>query len=384
LKQSPTALLILLYVLWRRGVETKHEDGKWHFHVGDIAKHLGKDEKTIRKHLKPLLDLGTLNLVGEIGERYYVFNEEKYGEYLALDPNTLNGDTPPANRHPSPKMEGAPLPENGRRPLPTIGRVKTAEEKIAEQSCPVQQDWTAASLGLEGRSSLFKEAVASISASSGSCFPVVTRSCASSAASGFSGTEESKQFVEQLAALVVGAPSMGGFDQSGSAETTKTGSAAVAPDCALRRNNGQSGNSGSTQGMIGKLGQSRPVFVASHAIAPLPLPSHVSPAVSAKRQDAIVKSLNDGGCHFVKNGAIDSNFCGYTVCAYDAIGKAVLVTADDCFFAQRPHIQELCARFIPQDWMIVLWTADDQSLHLICSATGAAQLETTQQPNADE
>ena len=24
LKQSPTALLILLYVLWRRGVETKH------------------------------------------------------------------------------------------------------------------------------------------------------------------------------------------------------------------------------------------------------------------------------------------------------------------------------------------------------------------------
>ena len=59
LKQSPTALLILLYVLWRRGVETKHEDGKWHFHVGDIAKHLGKDEKTIRKHLKPLLDLGT-------------------------------------------------------------------------------------------------------------------------------------------------------------------------------------------------------------------------------------------------------------------------------------------------------------------------------------
>ncbi|HOX55610.1 MAG TPA: hypothetical protein P5205_05585 [Candidatus Paceibacterota bacterium] len=359
LKDAPAALQILLYVLWRQGVETEHEDHRWHFHVGDIAKSLGKKERTIRKHLKPLLDLGILNLAGRAGEQYYIFDVNKYGEYLALDPNKLTQHTPAQDGHPSQKVEGAPLPQNGRGLLPKNGREKTAEEKIAEQSCPVRQDGTTASLGFEEGSSSFNEPVPSISASSGFGFPAVTQSCASSAASGFSGGEGTKLSGPMVARGVAVAPSMGEGEKSGSVASAATESARHAPHCASMRCNGHSGSRGSAE----KRQQSRPVFAASEPLAPLALPWHIPPTVSAKRQDYIVGHLNKNGFDFVKENATFSDFGGYKVCAYDPAEKVILITADDCSFVQKPHIQELCARFMPQGWKMMLWTAEDESLH---------------------
>lgn len=359
LKESPAALQILLYVLWRQGVETKHDDRKWHFHVGDIAKRLGKKERTIRKHLKPLLDLCILDLVGKVGEQHYAFNEDKYGQYLTLDPNTLTQDSPPPNGHPSPNGEGAPLPENGGGLLPKSGRGKTAEEKIAEQSCPVRQDGTTASLGIEEGASSFNEPAPSISASSGFGFPAVTQSCASSAASGFSGGQGTKLSGPMVARGVAVATSMGEGEESGSMASAATESARPAPHCASMRRNGHSGSRESAE----KGQQSRQVFAASEPLAPLPLPWHIPPTVSAKRQDYIVGHLNKNGFDFVKENATFSDFGGYKVCAYDPAEKVILITADDCSFVQKPHIQELCARFMPQGWKMMLWTAEDESLH---------------------
>lgn len=380
LRAHPQAQQILLYVLWRRGIETKNEDLQWHFHVGDIANQLGKDEKTIRKHLKPLLQFGILKLVGEVGEQYYLFDTEKYGEYLAVDPNTLTAEKLPQSEvtpfhktggEESQSLAGVPLSKNGTGLLPLVGRVKTADPKTADlntakQSCPVGQDWTTASLGFEGRPSSFNEPVPSISASSSFFFPVVSHSCASSAASGLTGTGEAKEANTHVADAVVVALSTGSSDQIGKVETTKTGSvAAVAPFCAPERINGQGGNSGGMQGENAKCVPPRPVYVFSQAILPLPLPSHISPKISAKRQDAIVNALNDKGYSFVKEGAISSSFAGFKVCAYDSDAEVILLTADDLSYAKKPHIQKLCAHFTQQDWMVILWTADDQSVHVV-------------------
>jgi DNA-binding transcriptional ArsR family regulator len=89
LKDHPQAVLILQYILWRKGAETNHADRKWHFQVADIGKRLGKDDRTVRKHLKPLVELGLLRLCGEAGKQYYQFDDQRYAEILRTDPRSL-------------------------------------------------------------------------------------------------------------------------------------------------------------------------------------------------------------------------------------------------------------------------------------------------------
>ncbi len=43
LRDDPQALQILLYILWRRWVETDHPDGEWHIQIPDIARMLGNE-----------------------------------------------------------------------------------------------------------------------------------------------------------------------------------------------------------------------------------------------------------------------------------------------------------------------------------------------------
>jgi hypothetical protein len=87
-------------------------------HVSDIARMLGRDEKTVRRHLRPLVGLGLLKLAGKAGEQYYLFNAEKYEAYLALDPNTLIEKTPLPTETASQGAGEGLAPRNGTGLLP--------------------------------------------------------------------------------------------------------------------------------------------------------------------------------------------------------------------------------------------------------------------------
>jgi DNA-binding transcriptional ArsR family regulator len=110
LKGDPLSQVILLYAIWRKELETKHADGKWHFRISEIARTLGKQEKTIRKHLKPLLEMGLLYLTGNEGNEYYLFSEKRYKELLTLDPSKLISDFPTKIWEPHPYQKLAPVP----------------------------------------------------------------------------------------------------------------------------------------------------------------------------------------------------------------------------------------------------------------------------------
>jgi molybdopterin-guanine dinucleotide biosynthesis protein A len=94
----------------------------------------------------------------------------------------------------------------------------------------------------------------------------------------------------------------------------------------------------------------------------------VGTAVSAKRQDAILKALNKGGCQFQKNHPTYTELGAFKVCAADQEENTTLLTADDSSFANTTFLQTLCSQFIPQGWKVFLWTADDQSIHFVWDA----------------
>jgi DNA-binding transcriptional ArsR family regulator len=154
LKGNPLSQVILLYAIWRKELETKHADGKWHFRISEIARTLGKQEKTIRKHLKPLLEMGLLYLTGNEGNEYYLFSEKRYEELLTLDPSKLISDFPTKTRPPYQDLGAPPLPKIGTSPFPKNGTLKKKEESIKKQSrsvlsCTVQPDGTEQEAKLE-------------------------------------------------------------------------------------------------------------------------------------------------------------------------------------------------------------------------------------------
>ena len=58
-----------------------------------------------------------------------------------------------------------------------------------------------------------------------------------------------------------------------------------------------------------------------------------------------------------------SNFGGYPVCAYDTNAKVILLTSDFLSYVKRPHVQDMCGRFMTQKWKVFLWAAEDGCLH---------------------
>lgn len=81
LGKKPMSLFILQYVLLRKSVKQG-----WDFYINDIAKQMSIHPQTVRKHLKPLVNLKLLSLNGEKGGQHYTFAEEVYAFYLSLNP----------------------------------------------------------------------------------------------------------------------------------------------------------------------------------------------------------------------------------------------------------------------------------------------------------
>jgi DNA-binding transcriptional ArsR family regulator len=359
LKDNPQSQAILLYVLWRRGVQTCKGDGKWHFFVSEIARTLGKQEKTIRKHLKPLLEMGLLHLTGSPGNQYYLFSEERYRELLTVEPKNLIGTPTPKERHPSQDLGAPPLPKNGTTPLPRIGTLKKIEESREKQitvlSSPVPQDGTAQKLGLEPKS---KKGTAGGSVnevplnSEGSTGAVPSSSHpASTAPNGASqdrtGQDKTTEVSEKSSGSLQAAASSGGIVPS-----------VPRMDC------GSLGAQSHDQGSDNrpKAVPSRPAFVLSPEGVALPLPKHIGSEVSAKRQGAIVKALNDDGFEFVREGAITFKVKGYHIAAYDSEQMVILLTCSQRY-AATDHVQRLCAEFTAIGWKIMIWTEEDQRLY---------------------
>ena len=274
-----------------------------------------------------------------------------------MNPREAIKDTPPVNGHPSQDVGGVPSQDVGGVPLPRRGRLKKAEEKKAELSCPVQ-DGTG-SLGFEANPVPINGSTQTIPASFISVSPDVVKIGAGCAPSTVSGATEQEPSPPLAAAPFRPSPSRGEAGSSGSGNTNTDARIAVIA------HHGHNGSTGGTQGGETTTRLSRPVFVVTEAFCPLKLPSGIGPVVSAKRQDAIVQALNKGGFRFKKEGPIFTQFDRFKVAAVDVEGKNILLTADDSTFANRQSVQDLCAEFLPQDWKVVLWTGDDQSLHLV-------------------
>jgi DNA-binding transcriptional ArsR family regulator len=122
LVEHPVSLLILQYILIRKKIYKK-------FRINDIANMLKKDDRTIREHLKPLVKLELLNLMGEIGSQYYEFNVAKYNAYMRVNPFKVTSD--PSQKMgdvPSQETGGEGVSKNGSSPLPKNGSVKIKEE----------------------------------------------------------------------------------------------------------------------------------------------------------------------------------------------------------------------------------------------------------------
>jgi hypothetical protein len=96
----------------------------------------------------------------------------------------------------------------------------------------------------------------------------------------------------------------------------------------------------------------------------LPLPDHIGSKISAKRQAAIVKALNEGGYEFVQEGPITFDAKGYRVSAYDSEEKVILLTGPHSYVAT-DYVQRLCAEFSAIGWKIIIWTEEDQCLYWI-------------------
>ncbi len=373
LKDEPQSLQILLYVLWRKGVGTTHTDRKWHFNIADIARQLGKNEKTIRKHLKPLKDLELIHTDGAVGQQYYVFNEAKYAEFLATDPGTVKSDTTTTNRSPSHILDGGLLPKSG--------RLKKAEEKKADLSCTVLNDSDTFSAEKESNPSrpvqdstenlkvketpqLFNTPTPVASISNKSLLPHVVNIGDSIATVTVSGTTENKSLASTLAVIphstgesALPGRSNGGNIKPESADITATG--------ASNWENGKDGKTGGVQGGIATSNQFPPLFVASETGVQIPLPSGVSPKISARRQDSIVKALNKGGFNLIKENPTYTMLGRFKVCAVDKQKKQLLMTADQTQFVNTKYVQDLCREYYAQDWELYLWTADDQSIYCL-------------------
>ena len=171
LKDTPTAMLILQYVLVRQGVAKG-----WKFRIQDLANQLNMTKKTAKRNLKPLLALNLLTLKGVVGQQYYEFNKATYKKLLHTnpfskdDPSPIIGPSrgPKMTPRPSPIMTPGPSPKMTPRRGVKMGPLHTKDLDIKEIDTKEEEKGAVRELSPLGgdTSQLSKTAAVSINTSS--------------------------------------------------------------------------------------------------------------------------------------------------------------------------------------------------------------------------
>lgn len=119
---------ILIHIIYRSGLKTKHYDRKWHFNVTEISSSLKKNKKTVKRGIKELVNVGIISLEGNIGHQHYSFCEERYKELISIDSAkiieidmTPSPETGPTHNLTSDVLDVDPGPKNGPSPSPETG-----------------------------------------------------------------------------------------------------------------------------------------------------------------------------------------------------------------------------------------------------------------------